>query len=106
MICLVGGILACAVARPGLAQAPADTPASNLVAPGPSVAPGDASASPAADKVLELCLAEIENLHAQEAALQAKPQDEELKKKIDILEKQIETLEKLVKLLAEQIKKQ
>ena len=53
-----------------------------------------------------LCLAEIESLRTQEAALQAHAQDDDLKKKIEILEKQIETLENLVKLLAEQIKKQ
>ena len=87
---LVSGILMFAVARSGLAQAP------DVSAPVPRVAGND----------LDAHLAEIESLRTQQAALLARAQDEDLKKKVEILEKQIETLEKLVKLLAEQVKKQ
>jgi len=83
---LVSAILLFGIVRPGLAQLPnTDAPAS---------------------KQLEVCVAEIETLRTQQAALQARPQDDDLKKQVEILEKQIVVLEKLVKLLAEQIKKQ
>jgi hypothetical protein len=93
----VSGVLVLGIVRP----APAQPPAAD--APAPAAAPG--GSAPAADKRLEFCLSEIESLHAEQAALQARPQDEDLKKKVEILEKQIDTLEKLVKLLGEQVKK-
>lgn len=104
---LVSGVLVLGIVRPVPAQpSVAAAPADSLAAPAATVAPGgSAPASPAAGKQLELCVAEIESLHAQQAALQAKPQDEDLKKKVELLEKQIDTLEKLVKLLGEQVKK-
>ena len=52
-----------------------------------------------------MCLAEIESLRSQQAALLAHADDEDLKKKVEILQKQIEVLENLVKLLADQVKK-
>ena len=71
---------------------------------GPDEAPGGSSlATPAPG--LALCLAEIESLRTQEAALRTQAQDEDLKTKVEILEKQIAVLENLVKLLADQVKK-
>ncbi len=77
---------------------------------GPSpTAPDEARGGPsptAPTPGVTLCLAEIESLRTQEAALLAHADDEDLKKKVEILEQQIKTLEDLVKLLAKQIEKQ
>jgi hypothetical protein len=104
---LVSGILVFAIARPGLAQQPvANASGSDRNLPVPADAPhGSAAVSSEASKSLETRPAEIESLRTQEAAAQVRPQDEDLKKKIEIMEKQIDTLEKLVKLLGEQVKK-
>jgi hypothetical protein len=92
---LMIGILMAASARMGRAQAPGSAPEDPPVAsPPPTV--GD----------LEEGLREIEGLRRQQAALQAKPQDDEQKKKIALLQKEVETLEEMVKLLAKQLKKQ
>ena len=108
LLSLVSGVLALAVACPGMAQAQvAGSPAPNLAPAVPGEAPdGRDPASPAPG--VATYVTEIESLRTQEAALQAQgqAQDEDVKKKIEILEKQIETLEKLVKLLAKQIEKQ
>jgi hypothetical protein len=69
----------------------------------PGLAPAPATAAP---NQLEVGRREIENLRVQQAALQAAPQDDEQKKKIELLQRQIVTLEKMVKLLVEQMKKE
>jgi hypothetical protein len=48
----------------------------------------------------------INSLRKEQQAAQAAPQDEQMKKKLDLQQKQIETLEKMVRTLADQIKKQ
>ncbi len=103
---LVSGMLVFAVARAGPAQTPLAATAEYLAPPVPVAAPPASAPDTAAGKDLGTTLAEIEKLRTQQAALQARAQDDDLKKKVEILEKQIETLEKLVKLLAEQVKKQ
>jgi hypothetical protein len=96
--------------RLSLAQAPVSPPPT-AVPPQPRT-PGRAlegtppAAQPASGLSLDVCLLEIENLREQQATLQAKPQDDEQKKKIELLQKEVETLEKMVKLLADQLKKQ
>lgn len=103
---LVCGIVIFAVARSGQAQTVRqDVPSRNTASSDGDAAGNQASVSQS-DKRLKASLAEIEALRKEQAGLQAKAQDEDLKKKVEILEKQIETLEKLVKLLAEQVKKQ
>ncbi len=104
---LASGILLLVFVRPGTAQSQvANVPGPDLMQPIPKQQSGGSAAdSPEASKSLELCLAEIANLRAMEAEIRTRPQDEDLKKKIDLLEKHIDTLEKLVKLLAEQMKK-
>jgi hypothetical protein len=98
VVSLVSSTLIIAIARASLAQPAVVTPPpTNTTASAPSAAE---NARP-----LEVALGEIDKLRAENTALQALPQDEELKKKVELLQKQIETLEKLVKLLAEQLKK-
>ena len=102
---LAAGVLLLAGAGFGLAQAPAvPEPARNPELPPSAAPPAGPPASPA--EQLEGCVAEMARLHQEEAALQAAPQDDDQKKKIEFLQKQIETLEKLMKLLADQLKKQ
>src|SRR6266851_2096666 len=71
-------------------------------------APADPPMPPAAPTAAnrEAYLAEIKNLRQQQIALEAKPQDDEQKKKIELLQKEVETLEKMVRLLADQLQKQ
>src|SRR5262249_30113551 len=102
LVSLLLALFMTADTRLGLAQAP--------VSPPPTAAPPQLGTPPAAQPAsglsLDVCLLEIENLREQQAALQAKPQDDEQKKKIELLQKEEETLEKMVKLLADQLKKQ
>jgi hypothetical protein len=110
LISLVSAVLLFGMVRPGLAQQPgavaragdepllADSVLHFLAQPHRTAA--------SAGEKLEVCMADIETLRTQQAALQALPQDEDLKKQVAILEKQIGVLEKLVKLMAEQLKKQ
>jgi hypothetical protein len=102
------GILLFAGTRPAFTQSLAGTaPATVPAQPVALEMPPDKAPPAAADgKDLEAARAAIANLHAKEAALQAKPQDDDLKKKVEILEKQVDTLEKLIRVLADQIKKQ
>jgi hypothetical protein len=94
---LVSSILVFALSRASLAQpAVVNAPPPNTM---PALPPAQNAPS------LEVALGEIEKLRAENTTLQALPQDEDLKKKVELLQKQIETLEKLVKLLAEQLKK-
>lgn len=104
---LVSGILLLVSVRMAPGQAlRSEVPATGLAPSGAGAVPGGNAPSSQASKDLENCLAQIQDLRSQEAILQTRFQDDELKKKIEILEKQIEVLEKLVKLLAEQMKKQ
>jgi hypothetical protein len=102
---LAAGTLLLAVAGFGLAQTqPAAI--SELPPPGsPLLAAPPPAPQPQAAERLAMCLAEMEKLHNEEAALQAAAQDDEQKKKIDLLQKQVETLEKMTKLLADELKK-
>jgi hypothetical protein len=101
---LGAGILLFAAAGLALAQPPAEAGSDPALPPLPAAPASRPASSPAED--LELCVAEMAKLRAEEAVLQAKPQDDDQKKQIELLQKQIETLEKLVKLLAEQLKRQ
>jgi hypothetical protein len=105
---LLHGFAACILLSAGAglapAQAPAAEPVGNSELPPPDALPAGPSVSPA--ERLEQCAAEMTRLRTEQAALQAKPQDDDQKKQIELLQKQIETLEKLVKLLADQLKKQ
>jgi hypothetical protein len=102
LVSLLLALFMTADTRLGLAQAPVSPPPT---APPPQLGTLPA-AQPASGLSLDVCLLEIENLREQQAALQAKPQDDEQKKKIELLQKEVETLEKMVKLLADQLKKQ
>jgi hypothetical protein len=104
---LVSSILLVVAARIGVAQSSGLAPAEKLDPPAP-VAAGQAGAptSATAGQELGATQAEIEKLRTQQAALLARTQDDELKKKVEILEKQIDTLEKLVRVLTEQVRKQ
>ena len=81
--------------RTPVAAAPVAAPAQAPALPRPSVAPD-----------LESYLAQIDDLHKEQAALQKGEQTEDQKKRIELLQKQVETLEKMVRLLADQLKKQ
>lgn len=101
---LVIGTVTAVGATAGRAQTPAEATAGG---PGPGGVQGIPPPTPAPTaNELETVLAEIENLRKQQAALQARPQDDEQKKKIELLQKEVETLEKMVRLLADQLKKQ
>jgi len=107
---LAAGALLLAGAGFGLAQAPAAAEPERipelppLAAAPPAGEP--AAAAPSPGEQLQLCLAEMEKLHKEEAVLQAAAaQDDDSKKKIELLQKQVETLEKMTKLLADQLKK-
>src|SRR6516165_1566620 len=95
---IVSAILVLAVMRSSLGQSSSIVPAEKLSPPVGAVA-SHASAPETATAAQQLgtTRAEIENLHTQQAALQNRAQDDDLKKKVEILEKQIDTLEKLVK---------
>jgi hypothetical protein len=101
---LAAGILLSAGAALAPAQAPGAPSEGNSGLPPMAAPPPGPSVSPAAQ--LELCVSEMTKLRTEEAALQAKPADDDQKKQIELLQKQIETLEKLVKLLADQLKRQ
>jgi hypothetical protein len=104
---LVIGTVTAVGTTAGRAQAPADGASSARESGAPGGVQGIPPPTPApAANELETVLAEIENLRKQQAALQARPQDDEQKKKIELLQKEVETLEKMVRLLADQLKKQ
>jgi hypothetical protein len=97
-------LLTLVVTRGTPAQPPAPPPAPQATGAPPAAAATALQPPPAG--AMEAALHEMATLRAEETALQAKPQDDDQKKKIELLQKQVETLEKMTKLLADQLKKQ
>jgi hypothetical protein len=64
-----------------------------------------AGQAPADEQELEQLRQQVALLRNQQAAGQAAPQDEQLKKQLELQQKQIEVLEKQIKLLREQVSK-
>jgi len=111
---LVFGALLAAGPRVTLAQPPGDpfhqavSRAPVTVLPAAESAPAPAPTVPQTSLAenVETCLAQIDSLRKEQAALKGGAQDDEQKKRIELLQKQVETLEKMVRLLADQLKKQ